>query len=143
MIIRTFQPADEDTVIALWRNCGLVVAHNNPHADIERKLRDSPEGFLVGVEGEKIVAAMMVGYDGHRGWINYLAVSPDRQQSGRGRAMMAHAEALLRAQGCPKINLQVRATNRDVIAFYERLGFSVDPVVSLGKRLIVDPPERD
>lgn len=77
----------------------------------------------------------MVGYEGHRGWINYLAVDPDHQRLGYGRALMAEAERLLRAEGCPKINLQIRATNQGVIEFYRRLGYAVDEVVSMGKRL--------
>ncbi len=77
----------------------------------------------------------MAGYDGHRGWINYLAVAPDRRDAGAGRALMAEAERRLRALGCPKINLQVRGSNTDVLAFYEHLGFVVDDAVSLGKRL--------
>ena len=83
-------------------------------------------------------ATAMVGYEGHRGWINYLAVKPELQQQGLGRQIMDHAETLLRNLGCPKINLQVRTSNREVITFYERLGFVQDDVVSLGKRLVVD-----
>lgn len=80
----------------------------------------------------------MAGYEGHRGWFNYLAVDPARRRAGLGRAMMAEAERLLRAYGCPKINLQIRSTNQGVIAFYQRIGFAADDVVSLGKRLVVD-----
>jgi ribosomal protein S18 acetylase RimI-like enzyme len=78
---------------------------------------------------------VMVGFEGHRGWINYLAVEPSLQRSGIGRALMNEAERILRAAGCPKINLQIRRTNADVIAFYERLGYVADDVVSFGKRL--------
>ncbi len=138
MTIRTFQPGDEDAVIDLWTRCGLVVPQNNPREDIRRKLADSPELFLVGTRGAEIIATVMAGYEGHRGWINYLAVSPDLQRTGCGRAIMEHAESLLRALGCPKINLQVRSTNTQVIAFYERLGFSCDPVTSMGRRLVRD-----
>jgi ribosomal protein S18 acetylase RimI-like enzyme len=77
----------------------------------------------------------MVGYEGHRGWINYLAVSPDHQRKGYGRLLMDEAERLLRKEGCPKINLQVRTTNAAVLAFYKALGYGQDEVVSLGKRL--------
>ncbi len=138
--IRPFQSADEAAVIELWKICGLVVPQNDPVADIARKLRVNPELFLVGeVEGQ-IVGSCMVGYEGHRGWINYLAVHPERRRQGLARKMMEHAEELLRAVGCPKINLQVRTTNAAVIAFYEALGFGVDEVVSLGKRLKHDAP---
>ncbi|WP_395745573.1 GNAT family acetyltransferase [Prosthecobacter sp.] len=139
--IRPFQPADEAAVIGLWRMCGLVVPQNNPAADIARKLRVAPEWFLVGEREGAVVATCMAGYEGHRGWINYLAVHPDHRRQSLARQIMEHAEALLRAAGCPKINLQVRRTNSAVIAFYESIGFSVDEVVSLGKRLQHDSPQ--
>jgi Acetyltransferases len=85
-----------------------------------------------------IVATVMAGYEGHRGWINYLAVHPDCQRKGYGRMMMNRAEALLLELGCPKINLQVRVGNEGVIEFYRKLGYQIDQVVSLGKRLIHD-----
>lgn len=140
MHIRPFQSADEDAVISLWQACGLVVPQNNPKRDIARKLRVNPEWFLVGELDGKVIAACMAGYEGHRGWINYLAVHPDHQRQGFARELMQHAEGLLRAAGCPKINLQVRSTNTAVIAFYESIGFSVDPVISMGKRLEHDTP---
>lgn len=138
--IRPFQAADEEAVIALWHACGLVVPQNNPKRDIARKLRVNPEWFLVGELEGKLIAACMAGYEGHRGWINYLAVHPEHQRQGHARELMQHAEALLRAAGCPKINLQVRSTNAAVIAFYESIGFAIDNVVSLGKRLEHDTP---
>ncbi len=140
MNIRSFQAADEAAVIALWESCGLVVPQNHPGADIARKLRVNPEWFLVGEVEGVIVASCMAGYEGHRGWINYLAVHPDQRRQSLARQMMEHAERLLREAGCPKINLQVRRSNAAVIAFYESIGFSVDEVVSLGKRLQRDPP---
>jgi ribosomal protein S18 acetylase RimI-like enzyme len=91
--------------------------------------------FLVGLLDGKIVASVMVGYEGHRGWINYLAVSPDHQKRGFGKQMMEEAERFLRAEGCPKINLQVRTSNVEVLAFYRAIGFLKDDVVSMGKRL--------
>ena len=133
--VRAFQPGDAPAVVALWEACGLVVPHNNPRRDIERKLRVNPEWFLVGDLGGRIVASCMAGYEGHRGWINYLAVAPEHQRRGYARQIMAEAERLLRQAGCPKINLQVRAENREALAFYERLAFTRDAVVTLGKRL--------
>jgi ribosomal protein S18 acetylase RimI-like enzyme len=127
-------------VIQLWIDCGLVVPHNNPLRDIERKLRVNPEWFLVGEREGEVIASCMVGYEGHRGWINYLAVSPPFQGQGFGKAIMACAEALLMGAGCPKINLQVRAANTEVIEFYRSLGFKVDDVISMGKRLEPDAP---
>ena len=136
--MRRFRPADEASVIALWRECDLVRPWNDPRKDIARKLRASPEGFFVAVRGRRIVGAVMAGYDGHRGWINYLAVAPAHQRGGIGRALMGIAEGYLRTAGCPKINLQVRSANAGVVAFYERLGFAVEPTVGLGKRLEQD-----
>ena len=135
MQIRPFQLSDESAVIELWRTCDLVKPWNDPHKDIRRKLAVNPELFLVGLVDGAIVATVMAGYEGHRGWINYLAVSPNHQRKGYGREMMKEAERLLRRIGCPKINLQVRTANRAVIEFYRHIGYSVDEVVSLGKRL--------
>ena len=140
--IRSYAASDEAAVVALWQACGLVRPWNDPHKDIARKLTVQPELFLVGTvleEGaEQLVATAMVGYDGHRGWVNYLAVTPGRQRLSMGRHLMAEAEALLLARGCPKINLQIRTTNTGVIAFYKKLGYAQDEAVSLGKRLIPD-----
>jgi len=140
MEIRPFHPADEPAVIQLWMQCGLVVPQNNPRFDIERKLWVAPELFLVGTLGSEIIATVMAGYDGHRGNINYLAVAPEYQRRHYGRQMMDHVERILRDCGCPKINLCVRATNQSVVAFYQRLGFVCEPVLTMGKRLVVDPP---
>jgi ribosomal protein S18 acetylase RimI-like enzyme len=136
--IRPFQDADETAVMALWRDCELVVPWNDPRADIERKRQVQRELFLVGTLEGAIVATVMAGYEGHRGWINYLAIDPAHRRRGYGRVLMERAEELLQERGCPKINLQVREGNAAVIAFYERLGYRNDHVVSLGKRLIVD-----
>ena len=140
LVIRPCQRQDEAAVIELWLQCNLVVPQNNPQRDISRKLRVNPEWFLVGVLGGHIVATCMAGYEGHRGWINYLAVSPHHRRQGIGRTMMEEAEKRLRSAGCPKINLQVRETNRAVITFYERIGYTRDPVASMGKRLTPDDP---
>ena len=138
--IEPYQTQHETAVIDLWIRCGLVTPQNNPRLDIARKLAVAPELFLVGKVNEEVVATVMAGYEGHRGWINYLAVEPRLQKTGCGRAIMEHAEALLRERGCPKINLQVRTTNQKVIEFYRRIGFSVDEALSMGKRLVIDEP---
>ena len=132
---------DEEAVVALWERCGLTRPWNDPRKDIRRKMAVQPDGFLIGVVDGAIAATVMVGYEGHRGWIQYLGVDPRRQREGLGRAIMAEAERLLRAKGCPKINLQVRTSNAGVIEFYKRLGFVMDDVVSMGKRLERDEPE--
>ena len=138
--IRPYRSNDEDAVVALWVACQLIGPLNNPHQDIVRKLRVNPEWFLVGELDGRIVATCMMGYEGHRGWINYLAVAPEYQRRGIARQIMDEAERLLREAGCPKINLQVRTANAQVIEFYKSIGFNVDAVVSMGKRLEVDEP---
>jgi ribosomal protein S18 acetylase RimI-like enzyme len=138
MLIRPFALPDEAAVIALWQACGLLRPWNDPHKDIQRKLTVQPELFLVGLIDEQIVASAMAGFDGHRGWVNYLAVDPARQQQSLGRQLMAEIEQKLTAMGCPKINLQVRSSNIQVIEFYRRLGYLPDEAISLGKRLIAD-----
>ena len=85
-----------------------------------------------------VIATVMAGYEGHRGWVNYLAVHPDHRRGSYVRQMMAEAEQALAARGCPKVNLQIRASNTAVVAFYESLGYRVDEVVSMGKRLEED-----
>ena len=135
MQIRAFRPGDEAAVVALWQRCDLTRPWNDPHKDIARKLAEQPDGFLVGEIDGRIVAGVMVGYDGHRGWINYLGVDPDVRQQGLGRQLMDEAERRLRARGCPKINLQVRAANTQAVEFYRRIGFLQDDVLSFGKRL--------
>ena len=138
--IRPYRDGDEATVLALWKTCGLVVSHNDPRKDIRRKLQVNPEWFLIGELGGTIVATCMAGYEGHRGWINYLAVSPDVQRQRIATRMMELAERLLRNAGCPKINLQIRSANAQVIAFYQNIGFKIDNVISMGKRLEKDEP---
>jgi ribosomal protein S18 acetylase RimI-like enzyme len=137
LVIRPYRNSDERAVVELWRRCDLVVPWNDPHDDIATKVAAQPDLFFVGTLGKEIVATVMAGYEGHRGWINYLAVAPEKRRRGLGRLVMEHAERELRARGCPKINLQVRGSNRAAIGFYERIGFSADDVVSLGKRLRV------
>lgn len=136
--IRPYESDDEDAIIRLWEACGLTVPHNDPRKDIARTIGERQEWFLVGEVDGLIVAAGMAGYDGHRGSIYYLGVHPDHRGKGYGAAIVAEAERLLTEAGCPKINLLVRETNREVIAFYEKLGYGDNACVSLGKRLIDD-----
>lgn len=135
MIVRAYDSQDRAAVIALWHACGLVAANNDPGADIDLKLTMQPELFLVGERSGEVVATVMAGFDGHRGWINYLATSPDHQREGLGREMMQAAEVRLVARGCPKINLQIRGGNTDVRGFYESLGYEVEDRISMGKRI--------
>ncbi len=138
MKVRPFHPDDTGAVIALWRDCGLTRSWNDPRKDVERKLQVQPELFLVAVDGALLLGTVMAGYDGHRGWINYLAVDPEARRRGLGRDLMRHAESELLKRGCPKINLQIRASNTEALGFYRAIGFLQDDVVSMGKRLIPD-----
>jgi ribosomal protein S18 acetylase RimI-like enzyme len=158
--VRSFAPGDRTRVVRLWEACGLTRPWNDPYSDIDRKLDRDAELLLVGevpvaeaaaatatttaaaaagaTMAGGVVATVMAGYDGHRGWINYLAVDPDHRGEGHGRTMMEAAETRLLALGCPKVNLQVRTDNPDAVAFYEALGYLEDAVVSMGRRLITD-----
>ncbi len=141
MELRPYAAADESAVVELWRRCELTRPWNDPHKDIQRKLTTQPELFLVGESGGRIIATIMAGYDGHRGWVNYLAVAPEHRAKGLGRRLMRHVEERLTDMGCPKLNMQVRASNADVLEFYRKIGYSIDDAVSLGKRLIPDTGE--
>ena len=136
--IRQYQTDDQQEVIDLWVRCCLVFPQNNFKRDIERKLQVNPEWFLVGELEHKIVATCMAGYEGHRGWINYLAVAPEYRRKGFAEKIMLDAERILRDAGCPKINLQIRTSNTDVIEFYKAIGYDIDDVISMGKRLDYD-----
>jgi len=138
MQVRPFEDSDEAAVIALWEAAGLTRSWNDPRKDIERKRSVQREWFLVGTQGGVVMASIMIGYDGHRGWINYLAVAPACRLQGHARTLMREAERLLAEVGCPKINLQIRTTNASVIAFYKSIGYAQDDVVSFGRRLIAD-----
>ena len=137
-VIRSYQPEDKEALINLWNRCGLLHPQNNPIQDIERKQSCNPEWLLVGVMDEIIVASVMVGYEGHRGAINYLGIDPDYQRQGLGKKMMEKAEQVLINAGCPKINLCVRNSNRQVLKFYESIGYFDNECISLGKRLEKD-----
>jgi ribosomal protein S18 acetylase RimI-like enzyme len=129
--------ADDDiaAVVALWRRCDLLRPWNDPHADIRRARRTRNACLLVGKLNARIVATLMSGFDGHRGWIYYVAVDPDQRMSGCGRAIMAAAESWLRARGAPKVQLMVSDENAAALGFYDALGYERLPVVTLGKLL--------
>jgi ribosomal protein S18 acetylase RimI-like enzyme len=138
--IRCFAESDTDQVIALWRDAfpeyrDPTRPQRNPHLSIANKLTTQPELFFVALEGERVVGTVMAGYDGHRGWMYSLAVDTAHRRRGIGTQLVRHAEAALAARGCPKVNLQVLSAKGEIRAFYERLGYRMDEVVSLGKRL--------
>ncbi len=138
MRIRAFVEADEDRVVELWDRCRLLRPWNDPRKDIARKLEVQRELFLVGEIDGRVVAVVMAGYEGHRGWANYLAVEPELQGRGLGRQMMTAVERGLAELGCPKVQLQIRQGNLDVVRFYRALGYAEDEVISMGKRLVLD-----
>jgi ribosomal protein S18 acetylase RimI-like enzyme len=125
----------QDAVVDLWRKCNLVVPQNDPVEDIQRKLVFQPDLFFVALLDGKVIGSIMVGYEGHRGWMNYLAVLPEHQRRGYGRKLVEKAVDELKRLGCLKVNLQVRKSNVSVVEFYKHLGFKDDDVVGLGKRL--------
>jgi ribosomal protein S18 acetylase RimI-like enzyme len=133
--VETATPGDADRVIALWHACGLTRPWNDPAADFARAIEGPASAVLVRRDGEALAASVLVGCDGHRGWVYYLAVAPERRREGLGRALMADAEAWLRAHGAPKIQLMVRDSNDAALAFYEALGLERQPVVTLGRFL--------
>ena len=142
-LLRAYAAEDREALVELWRQCGLTRPWNNPYLDIERKLKHRPEWLRIAevrrsANRWRLIGSVMIGYEGHRGWVNYLAVHPQWRRHGLGRALMQHAEQLLLAEACPKVNLQIRSDNDAVRAFYARLGYQVDEVTSMGKRLIQD-----
>ena len=134
--VRPYLESDETAVVALWRQVfSDVSGRNDPEKDIKRKLDVQRELFLVATSGSELVGTAMAGYDGHRGWVHYLAVHPDHRRQGIGAALMRSVEERLTRMGCPKLNLQVRATNQVVLPFYEQLGYRVEERISMGKPL--------
>ncbi len=136
MRIRSYAESDEVSVAQLWREVFPgSPSWNHPETDIQRKLTVQRELFLVATIDSELVGTAMAGYDGHRGWVYYVAVSPRRRRRGIGTALMREVEHRLASMGCPKLNLQVRATNPEVVAFYRKLGYDVEERISMGKRL--------
>lgn len=135
---RNFTADDTDSVVGLWHACDLTRPWNDPRKDIARKMTDRNGAFWVVENAHGIIASVMVGYDGHRGTINYLAVTPVAQDQGIGGELMRRAEIYLTGLGCPKVCFCVRKDNLPVLSFYDRLGYEIDDVHFLGKRLILD-----
>lgn len=136
--IRAFARGDADAVVALWQEAGLTRPWNDPYLDIERKLAVQPELFLVADDGGRVIGSVMAGYDGHRGWLYYLASAADRRGQGIGRALVAEAERLLTEMGCPKVQLMIRPDNDGVFGFYDSLGYERFEIGMTGRRLIAD-----
>ncbi|HTU96658.1 MAG TPA: GNAT family acetyltransferase [Solirubrobacteraceae bacterium] len=135
MDIEPLTPPEFDAAVALWHQAGLTRPWNDPMADLRRAVTGPSSTVLAGRDGEGLVATAMVGHDGHRGWVYYVAVRADQRGRGHGRAMMEACEAWLAARDVPKINLMVRTENATVLAFYAALGYGRDDVAVLSKRL--------
>ncbi|UPK07992.1 GNAT family acetyltransferase [Bradyrhizobium algeriense] len=135
LAIADIADADVATVIALWQACGLTRPWNDPAADIALARREPNSTILIGRDGDAIVATAMVGYDGHRGWVYYVASDPQRRAKGYGRAIMNAAEDWLRAAGILKLQLMVRKDNAQVHAFYQSLGYYNQQTVTFAKWL--------
>ena len=135
MAVRRYEPADEDATVELWQRCDLLRPWIDARREIAIKGAHQPEGFWVAIAHGQVVGSVIAGFDGRRGWLNYLAVAPEQRGRGLGRHLVHVAERDLAGRGCPKVNLQVRADNRAAVAFYEALGYADDHVVTLGKRL--------
>ena len=136
MQVRPYDDADEAAVIALWNEVLPDDApHNDPATSIRKKLAVGRDLFFVATVGAALAGTVMGGYDGHRGWVYSLAVRPEHRRAGIGTALLRRLEQALAERGCLKVNLQVRASNAGVIAFYQKLGYAVEERVSMGKRL--------
>lgn len=133
--IREIEAGETGAVVALWRRCGLTRPWNDPDGDLAMALKTPTSTVLVATDGEQLTGSVMVGFDGHRGWVYYLAVGPEMRRAGLGRALMAAAETWLRERGAPKLQLMVREGNGAALGFYAALGLEVQPVVVLGRRL--------
>lgn len=139
MPIRPYAPADRAAVLALWEACGLTRPWNPPEGDLDRALEGPSSTILVAEKDGAVQGSVMVGDDGHRGWVYYLSVQPALQKSGLGQALMTAAEDWLRARGVRKIELMVRTSNDAVLGFYEAIGYGQEPVTVLSRWLIDDP----
>lgn len=137
-VIVPFEEKYRSDLIALWKMCGLVRAWNDPNKDIDRCLGAPASGLFVLIGKDRLLGAVMTGYDGHRGAVYYLSVHPDHQNHGYGKRLMQYCEAYLMDMGCPKINLFVRKDNEIVQDFYDRQGYSKETSAAFGKRLIPD-----
>lgn len=137
MDIRPFRDSDKNVVIALWNEVFPDnPPWNEPASNIQLKSSVQPELFFVAELGDEVAGTAMAGFDGHRGWVYFLAVAPTHRRKGIGRALMQHAENALAELGCTKTNLQVRPGNDRALSFYQQIGYGVEERISMGKRLI-------
>ena len=142
LAIDAMKDADVENVVALWQRCGLTRPWNDPHADIALARRRDNSTVLIGRDNGAIVATIMVGHDGHRGWVYYVASDPTLRAKGFGRAIMNAAEDWLRAAGIAKLQLLVRPENSGVAAFYQSIGFGEQKILFFTKWLDGREPPR-
>lgn len=136
VIIDELDATRADAAVALWRACGLTRPWNDPGTDFTRAIDGPASAVLGAVDGDTLVGTAMVGVDGHRGWVYYLAVDPARRGAGLGRELMAACERWVLAHGAPKLELMIRRDNEPVVAFYGTLGYAREPVVVMARRLV-------
>ena len=135
MQIAPLAPSEAASAAALWQETGLVRSWNDPQADVEAALACATATILAARDGGRIVGTVMAGYDGHRGWLYYVAVAPSHRGHGLGRALVTEAERWLAAQGARVIRLMVRAENEAVTGYYRALGYEDGNMIVMGKRL--------
>ena len=135
MLVLDLPPEHVEDAVVLWHESGLTRPWNDPHADLARAMEGPSSTVLAAVDGHVLAGTAMVGHDGHRGWIYYLAVRADRRRAGLGRELMGASERWLSERHVPKVQLMVRTTNAPVMAFYESLGYEDGRVLVLGKSL--------
>jgi ribosomal protein S18 acetylase RimI-like enzyme len=134
--IRQYRDSDEESVIALWKEIFPYGApHNDPSKELHRKLNSDRELLFVASFESRLVGTVMGGYDGHRGWVYLLGVKPELRRGGIAAALLKHLEEVLLDKGAPKINLQIRGSNDEVVGFYQKVGYNVEDRISMGKRL--------
>ena len=135
MVIRAACAADADALIALWTAAGLRLRPEDVPAELAGVLARDPDLILVAEDGDGLAAAVFGAFDGRRGWINRLATRPGRRGQGHATALLAELESRLAARGCRKINLLIDPANEMVTGFYQRLGYTRDPLIFMGKRI--------
>lgn len=136
MEIRPYQNNDENQVVLLWKRVfPITLPHHDPRLSISRKLKVDPDLFLVAIDNDKIIGTAMGGWDGHRGWVYSVSVDPQARRKGIGTRLLHEIEIRLVRRDCPKVNLQILESNSEVVKFYEKNGYEIEPRISMGKRL--------
>jgi ribosomal protein S18 acetylase RimI-like enzyme len=131
--IRPFRTTDFRAVRRVWKAAGLRISPSDSKKELDRTRKRDPDLFLVALQGKAVVGVVLGRFDGRRGWVNHLAVDPRRQSRGIGTALIRELEDRLRAKGCPKVNLHVESDNHEVVAFYEKLGYSQRGLIYMDK----------